>query len=219
MTIDEAIKDLEQLIVEFEAIKKFRAVTHEDYKCVEKECQFVEWLKELKHLRELTSSYESTIVKLTESIAENGGQLGTNLASLGTDDCISRKWCLAEYDRQHVGPPGGARKIIEEAPSILPTQMSGTSDAVSRRMVLDALHEYMDDTNYTVGYLHDVICNLPSAQPEIIRCKDCKHFEYDHPYIIQGIPVLGHEVCMAWGDRCKTDENGYCFMAERRADG
>ena len=59
---------------------------------------------------------------------------------------------------------------------------------------------------------------LPSAQPEIIRCKDCKHFEYNHPYIIQGIPVLGHEVCDAWGDGCKTDENGYCFLAERRTD-
>ena len=59
---------------------------------------------------------------------------------------------------------------------------------------------------------------LPSAQTEIIRCKDCKHFEYDHPYIIQGVPVLGHEVCNAWGDGCKTDENGYCFMAERRTD-
>lgn len=53
---------------------------------------------------------------------------------------------------------------------------------------------------------------------EVVRCKECKHFEYDHPYIIQGIPVLGHEVCNAWGDGCKTDENGYCFMAERRED-
>lgn len=60
---------------------------------------------------------------------------------------------------------------------------------------------------------------LPFAQPEIIRCKDCKHFEYDHPYIIQDIPVLGHEVCNAWGNGCKTDENGYCFMAERANDG
>lgn len=54
---------------------------------------------------------------------------------------------------------------------------------------------------------------------DVVRCKDCKHFEYDHPYIIQGVPVLGHEVCNAWGDGCKTDENGYCFMAERRTDG
>lgn len=54
---------------------------------------------------------------------------------------------------------------------------------------------------------------------EIVRCKYCKHFEYDHPYIIQGVPVLGHEVCNAWGNGCKTDENGYCFLAERRTDG
>ncbi len=25
---------------------------------------------------------------------------------------------LAEYDRQHVGPPGAARKLIEEAPTV-----------------------------------------------------------------------------------------------------
>lgn len=65
-----------------------------------------------------------------------------------------------------------------------------------------------------LGFLDD----MPTALPEIIRCKDCIHFEYDHAYIIQGIPVLGHEVCNAWGDGCKTDENGYCFMAERRAE-
>lgn len=33
-------------------------------------------------------------------------------------DSVSRSYLLAEYDRQHKGPPGGARKIIEEAPSI-----------------------------------------------------------------------------------------------------
>lgn len=34
------------------------------------------------------------------------------------DDLISRAWVLAEYDRQHQGPPGGARKIMEEAPAV-----------------------------------------------------------------------------------------------------
>ena len=71
-------------------------------------------------------------------------------------------------------------------------------------MAIDAVLELLDD--------------MPTALPEIIRCKDCKYFEYDHPYIIQGMPVLGHEVCNAWGGGCKTDENGYCFMAERRAE-
>ena len=54
---------------------------------------------------------------------------------------------------------------------------------------------------------------------EVMRCKDCKHFHYDMPYVIQGIPVLGHEVCDFWGDGCKTSENGFCSYAERRTDG
>ena len=32
-------------------------------------------------------------------------------------DFVSRDWLLAEYDRQHQGPPGGARRIIAEAPA------------------------------------------------------------------------------------------------------
>lgn len=32
-------------------------------------------------------------------------------------DCIDREAVLAEYDRQHKGLPGGARKIIAEFPA------------------------------------------------------------------------------------------------------
>lgn len=53
---------------------------------------------------------------------------------------------------------------------------------------------------------------------KIIRCKDCKYFHYDKSYVVFGIPVLGHEVCDKWGDGCKTSENGFCFMAERRGE-
>ena len=35
-----------------------------------------------------------------------------------TNDLISRSALLAEYDRVHVGEPGGARKLIEEAPAV-----------------------------------------------------------------------------------------------------
>jgi rubrerythrin len=34
------------------------------------------------------------------------------------DDLISRAYVLAEYDRQHQGPPGLARKIMEDAPAV-----------------------------------------------------------------------------------------------------
>ena len=32
------------------------------------------------------------------------------------DDLISRSALLEAYDKAHKGPPGGARKLIEEAP-------------------------------------------------------------------------------------------------------
>ena len=41
------------------------------------------------------------------------------------EDAVSRSWLLAEYDRQHQGPPGGARKIIETAPPVTPKQRTG----------------------------------------------------------------------------------------------
>lgn len=36
------------------------------------------------------------------------------------DDAISRSALLAAYDEAHKGPPGGARKLIEEAPAVEP---------------------------------------------------------------------------------------------------
>lgn len=34
------------------------------------------------------------------------------------NDLISRKALLAEYDRVHIGEPGKARKLIEDAPGV-----------------------------------------------------------------------------------------------------
>ena len=50
----------------------------------------------------------------------------------------------------------------------------------------------------------------------IIRCKDCRFFERDHVKTAFGVPVItAHEVCNKWGEGCKTNENGFCFLAER----
>ena len=35
------------------------------------------------------------------------------------DDLISRSALLAAYDKAHKGPPGGARKLIENAPDAI----------------------------------------------------------------------------------------------------
>ena len=55
-----------------------------------------------------------------------------------SSDLVSRSYLLAEYDRQHEGPPGRARKIIEEAPAVLRNSEIPTSlDLISRRAVLE----------------------------------------------------------------------------------
>ena len=98
-------------------------------------------------------------------------------------------------------------------------------DLISRQAAIDAIRAstskytgFMEMEMYTDDDAVEAIKALPSAQPEITRCKDCGHFHYDTPYVIQGVPVLGHEVCDFWGDGCKTSENGYCSFAERRTD-
>jgi len=55
------------------------------------------------------------------------------------DDLISRKALLAEYDRQHEGEPGKARKLIEDAPTV---------DAVE----VDTMREFASDVAYQFGY-------------------------------------------------------------------
>ena len=100
-------------------------------------------------------------------------------------------------------------------------------DAILEDLAFDSVKELrayvsknkQDDYFYGgILYAINAVQDLPPAQPEIIRCKDCRFFEYDHPYIVQGVPVLGHLVCTKWGDGCRTAEDGFCFMAERRTD-
>ena len=50
---------------------------------------------------------------------------------------------------------------------------------------------------------HYVLCTLPSAQPEIIRCKECKHWDGVDTCDVIDAPV--------W-------DNDFCSMAERRSN-
>lgn len=50
-------------------------------------------------------------------------------------------------------------------------------------------------------------------------CKDCKYFEYDSVGDVDGVPlIVAHEICKKWGDGCKSNENGYCFLFEPKTE-
>lgn len=53
----------------------------------------------------------------------------------------------------------------------------------------------------------------------LVRCKNCKYFELDHFDNANGIPLItAHEICTRWGEGCKTDSNGFCFLAEQEGE-
>ena len=97
-------------------------------------------------------------------------------------------------------------------------------DLISRQTIIDGL-EFVIEHGIETDGAHSIsaekmlefVRELPTVQPEIVRCKDCKYFEYDHIENVNGIPlIVAHEICTRWGDGVKTSENGYCFLAERR---
>lgn len=72
------------------------------------------------------------------------------------------------------------------------------------------------------GYFGTVKSEIVEAQKtedivSVIRCKDCKYFELDHiePFSVITV-IVAHEICTKWGRCCKTNENGFCHLAERK---
>lgn len=88
------------------------------------------------------------------------------------------------------------------------------NDLISRQAAIDALMEILDRPNHAEFLYTDEICKalkaLPSAQPEIIRCKDCKYRDENWRRVsVRWLPCM--EVL--------AGSNWYCGSAERRTDG
>lgn len=62
----------------------------------------------------------------------------------------------------------------------------------------------------------DEIDSAIATSTPLPKCKECKFFEYDFIPKAYSPLILGHEVCMKWGDGCKTKEDGYCFLFEAK---
>jgi len=79
-------------------------------------------------------------------------------------------------------------------------------DLISRQAAIDALHMhlmYRMGTDSNKKRLDDWINSLPSAHPEIIRCRECKFASGDS------------RICMKF-DHSPIGELDFCSFAERR---
>ena len=92
------------------------------------------------------------------------------------------------------------------------------NDLISRQKALDMFEPWLKVQGYSEGELNMLKAVLyelkimPSAQPEIIRCKDCIHMiinekHQDKPMICCRTKMVG-----------STDPNWFCADAERRHD-
>jgi len=104
--------------------------------------------------------------------------------------------------------------------------MPETSDLISRQAVIDLWKRYHPYIAVKANEFDRELRRLPSAQPEIIYCKDCKHFVRDDieeqmPYGFYN--TYFHAFCDKHWDKeqgeyidvCLDD---HCSFAERRTD-
>lgn len=89
------------------------------------------------------------------------------------------------------------------------------NDFIERQAAIDEIDEWIKafrenghkESAADACLIQDGIIQLPSAQPEIIHCKDCKHGMYD-------------VMCkFYWCHGVAHSANWYCADAERRTDG
>ena len=78
------------------------------------------------------------------------------------------------------------------------------NDLISRQAAIDATWfepSYTDPLN-VLTEVRDRLKALPSAQPEIIRCRDCKYFAGEGMY-------CGQNICVQF-------DHFYCYYGERK---
>lgn len=78
------------------------------------------------------------------------------------------------------------------------------SDLISREDAINAIYHHFP--NMTMGECANVLHEVPSAQPEIIRCKDCKYQDENWRRVsVRWLPCMD----------VRTGSNWFCGSAER----
>ena len=104
---------------------------------------------------------------------------------------------------------------ISRAPGALEGRkiiMCQKDDLINRQAAIDAVAPFDDEYR-----IRDAIEDLPSAQPEIIRCRDCKHCRRERSE--ESAKKFGQiYYCARNVFSCQTPDD-FCSRAERREVG
>jgi hypothetical protein len=129
-----------------------------------------------------------------------------------TSDVDKAEWC---------------KWVLEQLPSVAKDTNVPCKDLISRQAVIDIVNGYETRLNGYIGTNNDSevyayarglllsiqrnIDALPSAQPEIILCKECKHYKaYEYTGRLACHYVIGGTVV--------RNPDDFCSRAERRTE-
>ena len=103
-------------------------------------------------------------------------------------------------------------RMLEATPPAQPevrTQMS-SADCISRKAAIDAVNAHYHDEYFNFYTVTEILKQLPSAQPEIIHCRECKYSDENWRRVsVKWLPCMDIRVPSNW----------FCGSAERREDG
>lgn len=118
------------------------------------------------------------------------------------NDLISRKALIAEYDRVHIGPPGGARKLMEDAPAV---------DAV-------ILPCKIGDTVWTIMYGEireaKVTCIRPFVFEDFVEFRGNAVITMAHPFYSDGRTLTQEPFIIFGKDTFLTREEAEAALAK-----
>ena len=134
-----------------------------------------------------------------------------------SSDCISRKDAIDI----------GRRATVDTNPSHFEAHQKFMQFMDDAEISSFGRWEWSNGFNTALTAINVDLRRLPSAEPEIIRCKNCKYWRQQTNYI--GVP-LSFGFCESdnmwrslYGETCEvshidTDDDFYCGYAERRTD-
>ena len=131
-------------------------------------------------------------------------------------DALTEKcgdWYVEEGTEE--GFIGTLGQLLSVQPETNSSEIPNNSDTISRQAAIDACHNYEDGKDaYAYGdVVEKRLKTLPSAQPKIIRCKDCKFYgRADKRRFYRGSDCLNNRIDTIVPDR------DFCSKAERREE-
>ena len=83
------------------------------------------------------------------------------------------------------------------------------ADLINRDDAYEILTEYYHHrTEIQHKNLREALSRVPSAQPEIVKCRDCKHFKY--------IKQIKKRFCMLDEGMCEAEPDDFCSRGVRK---